>query len=243
MVNELNYEHYTKYAYSSYAWGVWTTAYCRQRLEEAIRHIFDEGQRQKERGENIKTVFCYCDTDSVKYFGPCDFTELNERYKLESIRSNGYASDPKGKVHYLGVFEDEGIYNDFLTWGAKKYIYRQETGLQTVAGAGDTWHITIAGVNKKAGARELEKAGGAAALLPGPDGYPHFVFKESGGTEAVYNDRPEQPVYKIHGREVQITRNLYLEKHPYTLSITPSFWDIISYPDLWRDLLDARAEV
>lgn len=265
IVNELNYEHYTKYAYSSYAWGVWTTAYCRQRLEEAIRHIFDEGQRQKGRGENIRTVFCYCDTDSVKYFGPCDFTELNERYKQESIRSNGYATDPKGKVHYLGVFEDEGVYDDFLTWGAKKYIYRQDAkikpqhkqreyngkiidyvvgpDLMTVAGAGDTWHITIAGVNKKDGARELEKAGGAAALLPGPDGYPHFVFKESGGTEAVYNDRPEQTVYKIHGREVQITRNLYLEKHPYTLSITPSFFDIISYPDLWRDLLDARAEV
>jgi len=237
------YNKYTKYAFSSYAWGVWTTAYCRERLEAACRLIYEEGEKQKKRGEPIKTIFCYCDTDSVKFIGPCDFEQINQGYREESKKNNGYAVDPKGKEHYLGVYEYEGKATDWITWGAKKYVYRVDSDLQTVAGAGDIWHITIAGVSKTEGARELERKGGVEALLAKEDGKPFFIFEDAGGTEAIYNDFPEITEYSVRGRKIPITRNLYLEKHPYTLSITDSFLDIIYHPDLWRDLLDALPEV
>ena len=179
----------------------------------------------------------------MKFIGPCDFEQLNQEYREESKKHNGYAVDPKGKEHYLGVYEYEGEAADWITWGAKKYVYRIDSDLQTVAGAGDIWHITIAGVSKKEGARELERKGGVESLLAKEDGKPYFVFKDSGGTEAIYNDFPEITEYTVKGKKIPITRNLYLEKHPYTLSITDSFLDIIYHPDLWRDLLDALPEV
>lgn len=265
IVNEDLYEKSCRYAYQSYAWGVWVTSYCRERLEAACRLVFDEGEKQKARGERIKTIFCYCDTDSVKFVGPCDFEQINKEYREETIKNGGFATDPKGNTHYLGVFEYEGMAADWITWGSKKYVYRMEKNqkiekktreyngrtieytvgpeLNTVAGAGDIWHITIAGVNKTEGARELERRGGVESLLAKEDGRPHFIFHDAGGTEAIYNDSPEVREYHVRGKKILITRNLYLEKHSYTLSITPSFLEIILHPDLWRKLLDARPAV
>ncbi len=237
------YEKAMRFAVQSYAWGVWVTAYCRRQLEDAIELIYQQGEKEKRETGRVKTFFVYCDTDSVKYIGDVDFEPLNEEYRIMSYRNNGYAVDPSGKEHYIGVFEYEGCYADFMTWGAKKYICRKESKLQTVAGAGDTWEITIAGVNKDRGARELEKAGGPDALMPDELGRPHFVFYDSGGTEAIYNDYPELPPIRRNGHEVAITRNAYLEQHPYTLGITDDFNRIILHPDLWRDLLDAGYEL
>lgn len=237
------YNRYTRYACMSYAWGVWTTCRCRERLEAAIKLIYETGEAQKKAGEKIRTHFIYCDTDSVKFIGPCDFETLNAGYREESEKNGGAADDPKGKRHYLGVYEFEGEYADFMTWGAKKYIYREESNLQTVLGTGDTWHITIAGVNKQEGARELERRGGLDALKPDEYGRPHFVFRESGGVDAIYNDYPDQPPIRSGRHELQITRNLYLEEGEYTLGITDDFNRIILHPDLWRELLDARPAV
>ena len=192
---------------------------------------------------NIKPIFVYCDTDSLKFIGPCDFEQINAGYRAESEKNGGAADDPKGKRHYLGVYEYEGEYADFMTWGAKKYIYREDSKLQTVLGTGDTWHITIAGVNKEEGAKELERRGGLDALKPDEFGRPHFVFRESGGVDAIYNDYPDQPPIRSGMHELQITRNLYLEEGEYTLGITDDFNRIILHPDLWRELLDARPAV
>lgn len=239
------YEKTLKYAYQSYAWGVWITAYCRRRLEDGIRLIFETGEREKKETGRIKTHFVYADTDSLKFTGNADFTELNNHIEEQSRKMNGTAKDRKGKEHVLGCYEWEYCTPMFLTWGAKKYVYMDPDAYQrqTVAGTGDTWHITIAGVNKIEGAKELERAGGIEALLPDETCRPAFVFRESGGVEAVYNDYPDIGTIKIGGHELEITRNVYLEQHPYTLSVTAEYERIIMHPDLWRDLLDSGPDV
>lgn len=235
------YEKAVQWPYQSYAWGVWVTCWCRFRLEQGIKCVYDQGQKEKEETGRIKTHFVYCDTDSIKFVGDADISQLNVPYVAESVKNGAFAVDPKGKTHYLGVYEYEGCYPEFCTWGSKKYVYRDAESeiRQTVAGTGDTWHITIAGVGKKAGARELEKRGGIRALLPDEFGRPHFVFHEAGGVDAVYNDDPKIKEYKVEGRTIPITSNVYLEPHAYTLSVTDDFAWIVGNPDYWRTLIDS----
>jgi hypothetical protein len=99
--------------------------------------------------------------------------------------------------------------HEFATLGAKKYCYRET--------AADDLHITIAGVTKKKGGKELQAAGGIAAFTPG------FVFHDAGGTEAVYNDKPAIQKYTVDGHEIDITANVVLRESTYTLGITAEY--------------------
>ena len=110
----------------------------------------------------------------------------------------------------MGVFEDEGEYSDFITFGAKKYAYVKD---------GKTG-VTISGVNKELGAKEIDKAGGLSALREG------FTFKEAGGTEAKYNDDPLSDgidTITIDGCKIKITRNLCIKESTYTLGLTSDY--------------------
>lgn len=187
----------TAHPFNSYAWGVWITALSRLRLEEGLRIVHD----------SPNAYFIYTDTDSIKYQGDLDLTKYNNIRIRDSKRSGAYATDPKGKTHYMGVFEYEGEYSDFITFGAKKYAYVKD---------GKTG-VTISGVNKELGAKEIDKAGGLSALKEG------FTFKEAGGTEAKYNDDPLSDgidTITIDGCEIKITRNLCIKESTYTLGLT-----------------------
>lgn len=187
----------TAHPFNSYAWGVWITALSRLRLEEGLRIVH----------ESPNAYFIYTDTDSIKYQGDLDLTKYNNIRIRDSKRSGAYATDPKGKTHYMGVFEYEGEYSDFITFGAKKYAYVKD---------GKTG-VTISGVNKELGAKEIDKAGGLSALKEG------FTFKEAGGTEAKYNDDPLSDgidTITIDGCEIKITRNLCIKESTYTLGLT-----------------------
>lgn len=100
--------------------------------------------------------FVYCDTDSIKYVGEIDWAVYNAEREESSIRSGAFANDPKGVTHYMGVYEFEGVYSEFATMGAKKYCYRHESD--------GPIEVTIAGVDKREGGPELERAGGIFSL-------------------------------------------------------------------------------
>ena len=118
----------------SYSWGVFVTAYARQNLWKAI--------------EEIKDDVVYYDTDSVKYIG--NYEKFFEKYNdeiteklqksTENLKGDFTAKDKKGKIHSLGIFEDEGISTEFKTLGAKRYVARKN----------DKLHMTLAGVAKSA---------------------------------------------------------------------------------------------
>ena len=186
-------------AFLCYQWGVWVTAWARYRLQEGI----------KLAGDN----FVYCDTDSVKYIGEIDWTEYNKKRIADSQKSGAYATDPAGITHYMGVYEADGEYSEFKTLGAKKYAYTYKDGGET--------HVTIAGVNKRKGGKELDKFGGLDAFKPG------FVFTEAGGTESVYNDHPEIGTIYREGHEIAITPNIVIRDSTYTLGITAEYEKIL----------------
>lgn len=196
-------EAYNKKAFLAYQWGVWVTAWARYRLEEGIKlahgDINDPNAPQ----------FVYCDTDSVKYLGEIDLTKFNNERIADSKKSGAYAIDPKGTVHYMGVYEKEHDMCEFRTMGAKKYVYRENPDDKLVC--------TIAGVSKNAGGKELEEHGGIDAFHEG------FTFEKAGGLEAVYNDNPEISGYEAEGRAVKITSNVCLRPSTYTLGLTAEY--------------------
>lgn len=200
-----------KKAWMSYAWGIWTTSWARYQLEDAIKMAH-------------KAVpgggFVYCDTDSVYYVGNVDWTVYNQRKIRDAVAVDAWANDQKGNPHYMGVFEmdDPQGYPEFKTWGAKKYAYRDADG---------ELHLTLAGVNKKRGAEELEAAGGMDAFEDG------FIFRKGGGTRTVYNDFPEITEIQVEGHTLPITRNIVIEDSTYTLGETAEYIRLLTDPSCW----------
>lgn len=190
-----------KNAFLPYQWAVWTTAHVRRSLKDLQWACGRQG--------------VYCDTDCVKYVGDVDFRQINNELRRKAKAAGAYATDPSGKVHYMGVFEQEQEYAEFMTWGAKKYATTYEKGGPITT--------TIAGVNKKLGGPELEKAGGFAAFRPG------FVFRAAGGTDLVYNDAPDVAPMEIDGHRLEITKNVVLLDGEYTLGITSEYANLIGY--------------
>ena len=205
-------------AFLAYQWGVWVTAHSRDALERGLRLVH----------ETEGAEFIYCDTDSVKYTGTVDWSGYNSDRISECRGSGSMATDPSGVTHYMGVFETEDLkdtgfaYRYFKTLGAKKYAYIEREG--------EGVHCTIAGVNKKNGGKELDKHGGLSAFTEDyNDTGKGFVFKEAGGTQAVYNDTPQMDHVVIEGRILPITANVAILPSEYTLGITGEYERIIKY--------------
>jgi hypothetical protein len=188
-------EKYQKTGWLPYQWGVYITCYARLKLERGLHSIPYED-------------FIYCDTDSIKFMGDhsAAFEELNKLYRDERFA----ATDTRGNVHYLGVWEPDATYTKFKTMGAKKYCYEDETGL----------HVTISGVNKKAGAEELKD------ITNFKEG---FIFRKAGGTESRYNDHPEPSHVTIQGHDVEITSNVAILNSTYQVGMTVEYKQLIKF--------------
>lgn len=204
--------------YLSYSWSCWVTAWARFRLWEGIRIAGYD--------------FVYCDTDSVKFVGNHDaeFEKLNKELRRDSESNGAWADDPAGHRHYMGVYEYEGS-GKFVTIGAKKYVTETAAGVK----------ITVAGVNKKAGARELVEAWESAdhSLYPSPLHIfrPGFVFREAGGMEAKYRDATRETII-VDGHPLELGPNIYLTPSSYTLGITAEYERLLSDPGIFEDIRD-----
>lgn len=235
---------YNSSAFVCYQWGVWCTAWARFELELGLDMV--EEARQKALADpNFSgeiPLFCYCDTDSIKYTGFVDWTEYNKQ-KIEECKISGaFATDPSGVTHYMGVFESEDGNKDgysyymFRSMGAKKYAYvidkvemwEEEIKLgDTVykyrkVGKGRT-HCTISGVNKALGGKELDKYKGLESFID------DFTFVDAGGLESVYSDCPSIKEVEIDGHILKITSNVSILPSTYTLGITSEYERIIKY--------------
>lgn len=200
-------EAHARKAFTSYAWGCWCTSWARLRLWEGI----------KLAGRD----YCYGDTDSVKALGNLDIDAYNQERIRDSMASGAYADDPAGVRHYMGVFEYESRYKQFVTLGAKKYAYVDQS---------DDLHITIAGVGKERGAMELQEAGGIEAFRPG------MIFRAAGGTESIYNDLTRE-VVTIDGHQLELGPNIYIRESTYTLGITQEYGELLADPASYLELL------
>lgn len=215
-------KRYLAHGWLPYQIGVWVTAYARLRLEKGLRCIPPED-------------FLYADTDSIKYKGEHEeaFEKLNRKlYDAEYV-----AVDRKGKKHPIGIFEDDGDYLRFCHLGAKKYAYED-------AKDGEL-HITIAGVKKTKCDRDRKtdpkwRKEGPDELGTLENFHKGFVFRNSGGQAAYYNEREDIPKnLTIDGHTVEVTTNIYLEDSTYTLSLAPDYerlLDWIASHNIRRDL-------
>lgn len=187
-------KQYQAVGWLPYQWGVWVTAYARAKLHAGLQIIDPDD-------------FIYSDTDSIKCMGDYSeaFNKLNEKYRRDDLS----ALDPKGNRHYIGIYEFEESYKRFKTMGAKKYAYEDQTG---------QLHITISGVNKRAGAAEL------GMLDRFKEG---FIFRSGGGLAALYNDFPEVTEVKIQGHRLPISSNVALFESTYTLGLTMDYKKLI----------------
>ena len=193
------YENKAGVAFTQYAYGVWTTAHARASLQAGLDMC----------GDNL----VYCDTDSCKYLGDAHFTKYNKDRVAECMESGAYATDPKGVTHYMGVYEPDEQYKRFITLGAKKYAYEDMDG---------NLHITVSGVSKKQGAKELSAKGGLEAFKPG------FIFTQSGKTESVYNDQKTPILAESNGELLSLSRNVVIRETTYTLAVTDDYAELLN---------------
>lgn len=192
---------YTNYnSFLSYAWGVWVTAHARMHLHKFSTSI---------GGHEM-----YRDTDSCKGF---DFDiEAVKRFNQDVMvlceNREAYV-DCDGKRYYLGIAEcetEKEPYAKFVTLGAKKYCYEDSDGL----------HLTISGVRKKDGARELKQI---------ENFKPHFVFNKSAGLECWYNDIHDIKLIDLGNGEFETASNIGMREAEYTLGITDEYANLIGW--------------
>lgn len=190
-------KEYHRTGWLPYQWGVWCTSYARLELERGLHSIPPE-------------AFLYCDTDSIKYVGDYDkeFKDLNAIYRREEFS----AVDRKGCRHYMGVYERDNKLpiKAFKTMGAKKYCYTDDDGL----------HLTLAGVNKIQGAKELK------SIKHFKTG---FIFRKSAGTESIYNDQMEPVRVTYDGHDLEISSNLYIHDSTYELGLDYEYFKMLAF--------------
>lgn len=195
---ELSKYYKSRNSFLAYQWGVWVTAHSRAALQDGLNAVGRDG--------------CYTDTDSVKYIGnhDADFAAINARLmKLAEERDiPAYIETPNGRI-YLGVWETDGVYDKFITLGAKKYAYEENGEV----------HITVAGLNKEKGAAYVQKKGGIATFKDG------LVFPEEYAKRTVsyYNDYSAPYYITVNGERILTGSNIGVVGTTYTLGITDEY--------------------
>lgn len=198
-----------------FAVGVFITSYARRNvLMQALK---------------IDRDLIYIDTDSIKCRG--DHQDIFDAYNAGiekkykecvkafrgAIKIEDFAPfDSKGVRRPIGYFEkenDEPIRN-FITLGAKKYCYEDSDGL----------HLTVAGVNKKAGVSALN-----GDINNFKRGFT-FDYYHSGKLTHVYmHDQPEIDFIDYLGKPQHSDQKhgVVLQPTTYTLGLTDSYEAII----------------
>lgn len=188
----------------SYQWGVFVTSFCRKNLQAAI-------DRFNKYGTSLDVV--YCDTDSIKYLGNYDkvFKEINDEW-LKKCKDSGIINYAQrdNKKYYLGVYDFEGTYQKFKTLGAKKYAFLKN----------DKYGITVSGLSKIKGAKELEK-NGLEFFKNGS------VFYDSGRTTVKFNN-DKFHYLQIGNDKIINGSNVVILDTTYTLGISNTMLDIIN---------------
>lgn len=237
ILEKLNEEK--KKAFLSFAYGVWVTAYARSNLLKNVIQLDDK--------------IVYCDTDSMKLKEGYDKSVI-ENYNNFVIKKLKHVSkildipfekfspkDSKGERHTLGVFDNDGKYEEFITQGAKKYAYtkwidkkklKDDMNVQEVKGDKvKVLEITVAGV-PKTGALGLKN------LSEFKDDFV-FDFKYTNKNLLMYCENQEKCcIIDYKGKEYQVTDKTGCCIVPTTYVLGKA----LEYADLISDSSSKRAK-
>lgn len=194
-------EYYSKRNnFLTYQWGLFVTAICRTNLQKAI--------------DKIGLDCVYIDTDSVKFVGSHDdvFEQINQEM-IEWCTQNDIINfvEVGNHKYFLGLYDKEKGYDEFVTLGAKKYAFNQSGKIG----------ITVAGLNKKSGAKELEQKGGLSRFKIGTE------FVNSGRKTVYYND-DQKHFLTVQGCKIENASNIALVDTTYTLGMTDVMLSILN---------------
>lgn len=197
----LNRYYQSRNTFLSYQHGIWVTANARYRHQQGIDAV----------GEDV----VYGDTDSVKFIEDhdADFKRLNEEW-LALCDNNDISPSVhvNGKTTTLGVWEREKTATKFTFLGAKKYAYIDEDG---------NFKITVAGLNKKKGAKFLQTHGGLEAFTPSTVIPPEF----SGRTTSHYIDVGAPFELTINGETFVTGSCIASVPTTYEFSVKPEYFE------------------
>lgn len=199
-----------------YQWGVYVCCYARKSLQEAIDLIgFDR--------------MVYCDTDSVKMIGTVDLSGINKKREQLATRQGAVAVDRKGTAHYMGVFEYEGTYDQFITQGAKRYAYVLNGKMG----------VTVSGVSKK-----INPETGIPIAVEELQDLKNFkdgmIWRESAASLSVYNDE-DNFYYKVdEDRGVMITPNIAILPNTYQMGFSKDYTALLQDVELYGEYIDRR---
>ena len=198
-------DYYNSYnSFTEYQCGCFCTALARLMLQRGI--------------DLVGADMIYCDTDSVKYQGDhdADFKRLNDEIRKTNNEYCTVKSD-NGKDYTLGIWDDDGDYQTFITLGAKKYAYTDQEG---------KIHVTVSGLGKRDAAAELEAGKGLDDFSLGK------VFTHSGRTVAQYNEHLGRHIINVNGEEIISYSNIAIVPTTYTLGVTSTMLaQLLSYSD------------
>lgn len=184
----------------TYQWGLFVTAICRTNLQKAI--------------DKIGLDCVYIDTDSIKYVGKHDdvFEQINQEMIDWCTKNDiiNYVNVGNHK-YFLGLYDKEKGYDEFVTLGAKKYAFKQSNKIG----------ITVAGLNKKSGAKELKQKGGLSKFKIGTE------FMDSGRKTVYYND-DKKHFLTVQGCKIENASNIALVDTTYTLGMTDVMLSILN---------------
>lgn len=199
-----------------YQWGVYTTAYARKQLQDAIALCGDK--------------IIYCDTDSVKTKGDINITRLNDKLRKAAITNKAYADDMNGKRHYIGLFEFDGHYERFITQGAKRYAYESDGKIG----------ITVAGVSKK-----VNEETGIPFAVEELKRLERFkvgmTWRKAGGSISVYNDA-DNITYTdpATGNSLLITKNVAIVPSTYVMQYSKDYSLLLNEIQLYEQYQKER---
>lgn len=194
-------EYYSnRNSFLTYQWGLFVTAICRTNLQKAI--------------DKIGLDCVYIDTDSVKFVGKHDdvFEQINQEMIVWCTQNDiiNYVNVGNHK-YFLGLYDKEKGYDEFVTLGAKKYAFKQSNKIG----------ITVAGLNKKSGAKELKQKGGLSKFKNGTE------FMDSGRKTVYYND-DKKHFLTVQGCKIENASNIALVDTTYRLGMTDVMLSILN---------------
>lgn len=195
-----------------YPWGVWVTAHARANLFSGIIACGSD--------------YIYADTDSIKVLNPKQHEEYFNSYNNEIMKKIEQVAlfrrqDPKeyspltleGIEKPIGVWDFEGIYDEFKTLGAKRYMTRK----------GDEYTLTVAGANKRKSMKYLKETGNPFISFTNKMSIPKeysgrliltYIGEETSGTVEDYNGVP----YEYYEKS-----SIHMEPSEYNLSLSSDF--------------------
>lgn len=173
----------------------------------------------------------YCDTDSVKTLGDVPIQRLNDKLRAKAEAVGAYADDMHGKRHYIGVFESDGHYKQFITQGAKRYAYIKDDGKMGVTVAGVSTDI-----NEATGIPfAVEELKSLKRFQPG------MIWRKAGGTMAVYNDADAfDYVDEETGKSVYISKNVSIIPTTYEMTHSRDYALLLSKIQLYTEFRKER---